>query len=274
MDISLPERGLQLGSWLQTGSSVIAELADASGFDWLLIDLEHGSGTEVAVLPQLQAIRRAAGIVRVGAPHPDLIGRVLDWGAAGVMVPHVSTVEKAEQCVRAMRYPPLGDRGLAYMSRSHGYGLKHQTDDTFPLFFAQIETIEAVENARAIAAVDGVDVLFVGPADLRRSIQAYPQRATRDYEACLKEVAAAAKAAGKGCGLLLSHSDNVLDFQALGFTHPAIGTDITLLSEAYRRVLQPVRMNGAGNARTNGSSGAAHGLPAMSARNGADVTLS
>ncbi|WP_009958065.1 HpcH/HpaI aldolase family protein [Verrucomicrobium spinosum] len=267
MDISLPEHGLQLGTWLQTGSSVIAELADASGFDWLLIDLEHGSGTEAAVLPQLQAIRRAAGIVRVGAPHPDLIGRVLDWGAAGVMVPHVSTVEKAELCVRAMRYPPLGDRGLAYMSRSHGYGMNQQTEETAPLFFAQIETIEAVENARAIAALDGVDVLFVGPADLRRNIQAYPQRATRDYTACLQEVAAAAQAAGKSCGLLLGHSDDALEFQALGFTHLAIETDITLLREGYRRALQPLRVNGAGKARLNGSPG----LPAVRARNGAEV---
>ncbi len=87
MKTALHNPDLRLGSWLQTGSTVVAELADASGFDWLLIDLEHGCGTEAAVLPQIQVIRHAAAIVRVGAPHPDLIARSLDWGAAGIMVP-------------------------------------------------------------------------------------------------------------------------------------------------------------------------------------------
>lgn len=112
---TLRQRHLQIGTWLQTGSSVIAELADASGFDWLLLDLEHGCGTDATVLPQLQTIRRAAPIVRVAAPHPDLIARALDWGAAGIMVPMVSTAERAEACLRAMHYPPRGDRGLAGM---------------------------------------------------------------------------------------------------------------------------------------------------------------
>ncbi|MCP5554536.1 MAG: hypothetical protein H7A54_12895 [Akkermansiaceae bacterium] len=113
----------QIGTWLQTGSSVIAELADASGFDWLLIDLEHGCGTEDTVLPQLKP-----SVVQpqswVGAPHPDRISRALDWGAAGIMVPMVSTVEKAEACVRAMHFPPRGDRGLARMVRAFNYGLE------------------------------------------------------------------------------------------------------------------------------------------------------
>ena len=145
---------LQLGTWLQTGSPIVAELADLSGFDWLLIDLEHGCGTEAAVLSQIQVIRRAAAIVRVGAPHPEQIARALDWGAAGIMVPMVSTAEKATACVRAMRYPPQGDRGLAGMVRAYDYGLHR--DMPKPVFYAQIETIEGVQNARAIAALDDV----------------------------------------------------------------------------------------------------------------------
>ncbi|MGV3664178.1 MAG: HpcH/HpaI aldolase family protein [Prosthecobacter sp.] len=242
MRSSLRQRGLQLGTWLQTASPVIAELADASGFDWLLIDLEHGCGTDATVLPQLQAIRRAAPIVRVGAPHTDLIARALDWGAEGIMVPMVSTVEKAEVCLRAMHYPPRGDRGLAGMVRAHEFGLRaFDREAPRPLFFAQIETIEAVENARAIAALDGVDVLFVGPMDLQLQIQSYPERATRDYAACLREVSAAAGAAGKACGLLLRHTDDAAALQAAGYSHLAIETDITLLRESYRRVLQPLR---------------------------------
>lgn len=243
MNTTLRQRRLQLGTWLQTGSSIIAELADASGFDWLLLDLEHGCGTDATVLPQLQAIHRAAPIIRVGAPHPDLIARALDWGAAGIMVPMVSTVEKAEACLRAMHYPPHGERGLARMVRGFDYGLRPaEAEMPRPVFFAQIETIEAVENARAIAAVDGVDVLFVGPMDLQLQIQSYPQRATRDYAACLREVSEAAKSAGKACGLLLRQADDAAALQAIGFTHLAIETDITLLRESYRNIVQPLRV--------------------------------
>lgn len=238
----LRQRQLQIGTWLQTGSSVVAELADVSGFDWLLLDLEHGCGTDAAVLPQLQTIRRAAPIVRVSAPHPDHISRALDWGAAGIMVPMVSTVEKAEACLRAMHYPPRGDRGLARMVRGFEYGVGQAAAELpRPVFFAQIETIEAVENARAIAAVDGVDVLFIGPMDLQLHIESYPERATRDYAACLREVADAAASAGKACGLLLRRTDDTAALQTLGFTHLAIETDITVLREGYRQLLSPWR---------------------------------
>lgn len=230
---------LQLGTWLQTGSPIVAELADLSGFDWLLIDLEHGCGTEAAVLSQIQVIRHAAAIVRVGAPHPELIARSLDWGAAGIMVPMVSTAEKAAACVRAMRYPPRGDRGLAGMVRAYDYGLHREMPQ--PVFYAQIETIEGVENARAIAAVDGVDVLFIGPMDLKLQLQSYPDRTHLDFAASLREVASAAREAGKACGLLCRQTDDFSELQALGFTHLAIETDITLLRESYRNVIQPLR---------------------------------
>jgi len=231
--------GLQLGTWLQTGSPIVAELADLSGFDWLLIDLEHGCGTEAAVLPQIQVIRHASAIVRVGAPHPDLIARALDWGAAGIMVPMVSTAEKAAACVRAMRYPPQGDRGLAGMVRAFDFGL--HCDLPKPVFYAQIETLEGVENARAIAAVDGVDVLFIGPMDLKLQLQSYPERTRLDFTACLREVASATREAGKACGLLCRQTDDFSELQALGFTHLAIETDLTLLRESYRGVIQPHR---------------------------------
>lgn len=239
MTSPLQQAGLQLGTWLQTGSSVVAELADLSGFDWLLIDLEHGCGTEANVLPQIQAIRRAAAIVRVGAPHPELIARALDWGAAGIMVPMVSTAEKAAACVRAMRYPPQGDRGLAGMVRAFDYGLHRER--TKPVFYAQIETIEGVENARAIAAVDGVDVLLIGQMDLKLQLQSYPERTRLDFTACLREVAAAAKEAGKACGLFCRQTDDFSELQALGFTHLAIETDLALLRESYRNVVQSLR---------------------------------
>ncbi len=118
---ALREKKVHLGTWLSIGSPVIAELAAESRFDWLLFDLEHGAGSEGALLGQLQAIREArAAVVRVGAAHPDLIGRVLDCDAHGLMVPHVSSVAQAEACVRAAYYPPRGRRGVARSVRASG----------------------------------------------------------------------------------------------------------------------------------------------------------
>jgi 2-dehydro-3-deoxyglucarate aldolase/4-hydroxy-2-oxoheptanedioate aldolase len=230
----LRERQPSTGTWISTGSPVVAELAALRGFDWLLLDLEHGCGTEAALLAQLQAIRgtKAAAIVRVGAPHPDLIARVLDWGADGIMVPHVSSAAEAEACVRAMRYPPRGTRGVSRSVRAFNYGLS-AFEPAEPVFFAQIETVEAVERAADIARVDGVDVLFVGPADLRFDIQSRSEPA-RDYAACLREVAGA----GKPCGILLRDPAEASELRTLGYTHIAFDTDIGILRAGYQRILQ------------------------------------
>jgi 2-dehydro-3-deoxyglucarate aldolase/4-hydroxy-2-oxoheptanedioate aldolase len=237
----LREKKPHRGTWLSIGSPVIAELAAECGFDWLLFDLEHGCGSEAALFGQLQAIRGtgAAAIVRVGAPHADLIARVLDWGADGIMVPHISTAAEAEACVRAMRYPPHGTRGFSRSVRAYGYGLRPPDAHSLPppLLFAQIETIEAVENARAIAAIEGVDVLFVGPADLRFDLEAQPAQATRDYDACLREVAAAASAAGRQSGILIRDAEEVPKFHQLGYTLLAIDSDLGILRVGYQRIL-------------------------------------
>jgi len=237
----LREPKTHLGTWLSIGSPVIAELAADSGFDWLLFDLEHGCGSEAGLFPQLQAIRgsAAAAIVRVGAPHPDLILRALDWGAAGIMVPHVSSAAEAEACVQAAHYPPRGRRGLSRSARAYGYGLRWPADPKSiptPLLMAQIETIEGVEQAHEIARVDGIDVLFVGPADLNFDLQARPGLAVRTYEDCLKQVAAAAAEAGKACGILLHTAAELQSFQNLGFRWLAVSTDLSLLRESFRQI--------------------------------------
>ncbi|SFJ48463.1 HpcH/HpaI aldolase family protein [Planctomicrobium piriforme] len=235
--------GHNIGSWISSGSAVIAELAGGYGFDWLLIDLEHGNGTEADVPGQLRALRGSSSqpIVRVGAPHPDLIARVLDWGARGIMVPHVNSPEEAAACVQAMRYPPRGKRGVARSVRAFGYGLQPFTGSdpaADPIFIAQIETIEAVANAESIAAVDGVHVLFIGPADLQFDLQARPELATCDYETCLKQVAAAAKKAGKQAGILLKDPGELPRYLGLGYNWPAVDSDLGLLRTGYQHVLQ------------------------------------
>ena len=232
---------LHLGTWLSIGSPVIAELAGQCGFDWLLFDLEHGCGGEATLFQNLQALRGSstAAIVRVGAPHPDLIQRVLDWGADGVMIPHVDTAEVAQACVRAVRFPPHGTRGYSRSVRACGYGLTAPDPSMQPLLLAQIESAAAVANVREITAVDGVDVLFVGPADLAFDLKATGSK--RSYDACLADVAAAALAAGKQAGILCRNEKDVAALAGQGFTVQAVDSDIAILRQRYLDLVTRLR---------------------------------
>ncbi|MEY4485085.1 MAG: hypothetical protein RL693_2537 [Verrucomicrobiota bacterium] len=229
-----------IGTWLSIGSPAIAEIAALSGFDWVLIDLEHGCESEAAVPNQLRALRgsRTKGIVRVGAPHPDLIARVLDWGAQGIMVPHVNSAAEAGAVIRAAYYAPRGQRGYSRTVRAYDYGLSQpDIEATRPIIIAQIETLEGVKNCEAIAAIDGVDVLFVGPADLQFDLKSKSQATPEKYEACLKTVITAATEAGKASGILIRDPADLQRHLDLGFTHVAVDSDIAILRKAYQQTL-------------------------------------
>jgi 2-dehydro-3-deoxyglucarate aldolase/4-hydroxy-2-oxoheptanedioate aldolase len=231
-----------LGTFLSIGSPAVAELAAECGFDWVLIDLEHGCESEAALPNQLRALRGSGtiAIVRVSAPHPDLIGRVLDWGAQGIMVPHVNTVAEAEHCVRSAYYPPQGHRGVSRTVRAYGYGMRLPGDSPpKPIILAQIETAEGVANVEQIAAVQGIDTLFIGPADLSFDLKArqYP----RSYDECVNLIVKAAKNHGKGCGILVRHADDKEKLKALGFSWLAMDSDLSLVREGFRRNLETAR---------------------------------
>jgi 2-keto-3-deoxy-L-rhamnonate aldolase RhmA len=231
---------LQLGTWLSTGSPAIAELAALCGFDWLLLDLEHGCEPESALPGQLRALggRATKPVVRVGAPHPDQIARVLDWGAKGIMVPHVESAETAREIVSAAYYAPRGQRGLSRTVRTHGYGLTLATDaESAPRIMAQIESVEGVKNVEAIAAVDGVDVLFVGPADLRHDLEHHPEWNVADFEACLDAVVNATLKYGKAAGILCRDVETITKFADQGFTEIAVESDLSILRQAYLKIL-------------------------------------
>lgn len=229
-----------LGTWISTGSPAIAELAAMSGFDWVLLDLEHGCESEAAIPHQLRALRgsRTAGIVRVGAPHPELIARALDWGAQGIMVPRVNSVAHAEAIVQAAHYAPRGQRGFSRTVRAYDYGLNPPGPDTpAPLLIAQIETIEGVEHAAQIARLDGIDVLFVGPADLQFDLKTRAASASRGYAQCLTHVVAAARSAGKAAGILVRDQADLQSHLDLGFTYVAVDSDLAILRKAYQQTL-------------------------------------
>lgn len=231
-----------IGTFISIGSPAVTELAAECGFDWVLIDLEHGCESEAALPNQLRALRgsNTLAIVRVSAPHPDLIARVLDWGAHGIMVPHVNTVAEARHCVDAAYYPPQGHRGVSRTVRAYGYGMR-LPDGAMPkpIILAQIETAEAVENAVQIAAVEGIDALFIGPADLSFDLKA--QQSSRSYDDCVNSIVKAAKDHSKGCGILVRHADDKEKLKALGFTWIAMDSDLSLVREGFKRNLAAAR---------------------------------
>jgi 2-dehydro-3-deoxyglucarate aldolase/4-hydroxy-2-oxoheptanedioate aldolase len=233
----------RIGTFLSIGSPALAELAAECGFDWVLFDLEHGCEGEAALPNQLRALRGSAtmSIVRVSAPHADLIGRVLDWGAHGIMVPHVNTVKDALHCVRAASYPPRGHRGVSRTVRAHGYGLRPPAEPgpQRPVILAQIETVEAVENAEQIAAVDGIDALFIGPADLAFDLKA--RHSAHSFDECAATILKAARDHGKGSGILVRHGDDREKLRAGGFSWVAMDSDLSLVREGFRRNLEAGR---------------------------------
>lgn len=228
---------LYLGTWLSIGSPAVAELAALSGFDWVLFDLEHGCETEASLPNQLRAIQgtKTKGIVRVAGPFPDQIARVLDWGADGIMVPRVESAEAAEIIVKAAFHAPRGRRGFSSTVRATGYGLQEHPDA--PLVMAQIETRIGVAESAAIAAVDGIDVLFVGPSDLRHDLANGDGEPAPDFDDCLKQIVSSAHSAGKKTGILLRDPAALDDHREKGFTHIAIDSDLSILRKAYQTIL-------------------------------------
>lgn len=222
------------GTFLNLGSPLSARMAAQLGFDWLLIDLEHGAGSE-ATLPSLITAIEGTGvspIVRVVSNNQDSIKRALDLGAAGVMVPYVSTPEEARQAVAFTRYPPAGQRGVAGATVATGFGLDidtyHAVAAANVLTVVQIETAEAVENADAIAAIDGVDVLFVGPLDLSFNLGCPKNYDHPDHRAATARVVEACQSHGKAAGILSSVA-TVQDHLQRGFTFVAVGSDAVAL---------------------------------------------
>ena len=164
------------GAWLQLGSPLTAEILARAGFDWLIIDLEHGPGDIPILISQLQALNGTEAVPLVRAPWNDFvtIKRILDAGVEGILVPYVNTREEAEAVVRACCYPPRGIRGVAGSPRAAGYGYNARDyldyADEEILILTAVETPEAVDNLDEILAVEGLDGVFVGPMDLATSM--------------------------------------------------------------------------------------------------------
>lgn len=234
------------GTFLNLGSALTVELAANTGFDWLCIDTEHGAGGDGVLLSQLQAAATssAAPIVRIAINDVALFKRVLDLGAAGVMIPYVSTVEEAKRAVASLRYPPQGIRGVAKFTRASGFATNFesyfQNANQELLTVVQIETPEAVDQAAEIARVDGVDVLFVGPLDLSVNLGITQQYDHELFRTHLRRVVEAARGAGKAAGILVTPDRAALALQD-GFTFVAVGSDGAAVAAGMQSYLKLIR---------------------------------
>lgn len=235
-----------LGTFLGTASAVTAEVCAASGFDWVLLDLEHGAGGE----EQIRDVVPAAGsygvptVVRVETDSRIRMGRVLDSGAAGIMLPRMDSAQQVSAALTHLRFPPHGDRGVATYNRACRFGLDpgalDRADDEI-LVIAQIESRAAVEAADDIAALDGVDVLFIGPRDLSHDLGVPGDVSAPAFVEALETVLAAGRRHGKACGLLVNDGAGAAQRLAQGWAFVAIGSDSTLLASASRAALERAR---------------------------------
>ncbi len=236
-----------IGTWCNLGSSITVEMAGLAGFDWVLIDNEHGVGDYSALVGQVQAAAAtpAAPIVRIAWNDPVLFKRVLDLGVAGVMVPYVQTADEAWQAVRAMRYPPEGVRGVASLTRATGFGANlaeyFARANNELLTIVQIETPAGVAAADAIAAVDGVDVMFVGPLDLSTSLGVQRQYSNPHFLDAVDTVVAAAAKHGKASGILALDSAMLAPMLKRGMTFVAHGSDGGLVANGMRANVELLR---------------------------------
>lgn len=231
---------VQHGIWLTSGAPVLAELAGNAGFDWCLIDGEHGPNTVSEMLPQLQAlaISGTPAVIRIANAEAWMVKQVLDLGCQTVLVPMVDDAETANAMARAMRYPPDGNRGMgAVLARATGFG---SVEDYAVMANAQMcllvqaESAAAVDNIDAIAATNGVDGVFVGPADLSADM-GYPGRPDHpEVEKAIDHLIARTVAAGKIAGIVTFDESRFAEYSEKGVTFLGVGGDMVVLNTALR----------------------------------------
>lgn len=235
-----------VGTFVNLGSVLAAETCAVAGFDWLVVDLEHGGGGEEALLGQVLAagVHQVPVVVRVESADRIRAGRVLDMGVAGVMFPRLDSADGVAEAVRHLRYPPDGDRGVATFNRACGFGMRTdalQTANDTVVGVVQIETAGALADVEAIAEIPGVDVLFVGPVDLSHALGVPFMFDAPEFRSALRAVVRAAQSAEISAGILAPDRERALECVEAGFGFVGIGSDSSLLAAAARAVALPLR---------------------------------
>lgn len=226
-----------IGCWMSLASHIVSEVVGYAGFDWMLLDAEHSPNDLQTLIAQLQALKDSpsAPVVRPEWNDPVQIKRLLDAGFYNFLIPFVESSAQAQAAVAATRYPPQGIRGVSVAQRGNRYGYE-------PDYFAsvnnhicvmvQIENRAGVAASAEIAAIDGVDCLFIGPSDLAASYGHLGNPQHPDVQQAIRDVVRGAQAHGKPVGILAPREDDARNYQALGIQVLAVGTDLGLLKAA------------------------------------------
>ena len=239
---ALRDKRAQIGLWLSMAEPYLAETAATANFDWLLVDGEHAPNDLRSTLVALQAIApyRSQPVVRAVNGDTHRIKQLLDIGATTLLIPMVDTAEQARALVQAMHYPPVGIRGVgSAVGRASLWSARTDyldvADDEVCLL-VQAESVTALQNLEAICAVDGVDGVFIGPADLAASMGHRGKPGHPEVQAAIEQAMRTIVASGKAAGTLTSDAALARRYLELGCTFVAVGVDVLLFAGAARRL--------------------------------------
>ncbi len=227
---------LQIGLWSSLCSNIVAEIIGDSGFDWILLDTEHSPNELPSLLVQMQAMSggTATPIVRPAWNDPVLIKRILDAGAQALLLPFVQNAEEAANAVAATRYPPDGIRGITSSGRAARFGrvpnyLKTASEEICVL--VQVETGEALAGIEAIASVDGIDGVFIGPADLSASLGHIGNPGHPEVQDAIKSAVDRLTSVGKPAGILTPNETEARRYIEWGYKFVAVGSDLGIMAK-------------------------------------------
>jgi 4-hydroxy-2-oxoheptanedioate aldolase len=226
---------LQIGLWSSLCSNIAAEVISDSGFDWILLDTEHSPNEIPDLVSQLQAVQRgtATPIIRPAWNDAVLAKRALDIGAQTLLFPYVQTPEEARRAVASTRYPPQGIRGVSVAARASRYGRipAYLTKANAEIcVLVQVETRTALDQLEAIAKVEGVDGVFIGPSDLAASLGHLGNPQAGEVQAAIQDAVKRLMAFGKPAGILTGNEEEARRYIEWGYLFVAVGADVGLLA--------------------------------------------
>lgn len=247
LELRLLEQNSQIGAWTNLANPLVCEIIGSLGFDWILIDAEHGPNSVPLVLSQLQAIAPYATVAVVRIPNHDasLIKRYLDIGVTNLLIPFVDSVQQAENIIRATRYPPEGIRGVgAGLARASRWGSNkeylHEANDQISLI-AQIESLEGLHNLEEIASMEEIDALFFGPADIAASMGKLGIPGDPSVKGAILSGIKRASALNKPTGIFSSDRAFITDCELAGCRLIGATSDVNLLVSGGRSLLESYR---------------------------------
>ena len=235
-----------IGCWSSLSNAITTEALGVAGFDWILLDGEHSPNDVSTFIPQLMALKDSvsAPVVRPTCNDAVEIKRLLDAGFYNFLIPFVESVDEARRAVAATRYPPQGIRGVSVSQRSNRYGTipdYFTTVNAHMCVMVQIESLAAAAAAKEIAALDGVDCLFVGPSDLAAGMGHIGNAGHPDVQAVIAAVFADAKACGKPSGILAPVEADARRYLAMGATFVGVGSDLGAFRSATQALCDRYR---------------------------------